>query len=72
LIALLSWLAVAKLSRAASLASLGLCIGIPLAIWLLGRPLAELGFAVAIAAIIVLRHLPNIGRLRRGEERRLP
>lgn len=71
-VAFLSWLAVAKLSRAASLASLGLCIGIPLAIWLLGRPLAELGFAVVIAAIIVLRHLPNIQRLRRGEERSRP
>lgn len=71
-IAFFCWLLVAKVSRAASLASLGLCIGMPLSLWLLGRPLAELAFVIAIAALIVLRHLPNIRRLRRGEERTLP
>jgi acyl phosphate:glycerol-3-phosphate acyltransferase len=72
IVSFLSWLAVAKLTRAASLASLGLCLGIPLALLLLDRPWTELVFVLAIAAVIVIRHLPNIRRLRRGEERKLP
>ena len=66
------WALVARLTRAASLASLGLCLGIPAALVVLRRPTVELAFALAMGAIVIIRHAPNIARLMRGEERTLP
>lgn len=67
-----TWAIVARLTRAASLASIGLCLGIPIALVVLGRPIIELAFAFAMAAVVIIRHAPNIARLLRGEERKLP
>ncbi|MBW3537536.1 MAG: glycerol-3-phosphate acyltransferase [Actinobacteria bacterium] len=66
-----AWAIVARLTRAASLASIGLCLGIPIALVVLGRPTIELAFALAMGAVVILRHAPNIARLMRGEERKL-
>jgi glycerol-3-phosphate acyltransferase PlsY len=71
-IAFVSWALVARVTRAASLASIGLCLGIPAALVALRRPPVELAFVLAMAAIVLIRHAPNIGRLLRGEERTLP
>lgn len=68
-IAFACWALVARVSRAASLASLGLAIGIPTALIVLGRPWVEVAFVIAMAAVVVIRHAPNIARLLRGEER---
>lgn len=66
---LLVWLAVARLTRKASVASLLLALGFPLAV--LGmRGLGQEAAAVAgVAALVVARHGGNLRRLRRGEER---
>lgn len=66
------WALAARLTRAASLASIGLALGIPLALVVLGRPNEELAFVLAMAVIVLIRHAPNISRLLRGEERTLP
>ena len=72
IIAFTAWALVARLTRAASLASIGLCLGIPAALVVLGRPAVELAFAFAMAVVILIRHAPNIARLIRGEEQKLP
>ena len=72
IIAFTAWALVARLTRAASLASIGLCLGIPGALVVLGRPPVELAFAFAMAVVILIRHAPNIARLMRGEEQKLP
>jgi glycerol-3-phosphate acyltransferase PlsY len=62
------WGAVARLSRKASIASLlALLVVLGLA-WLLGKDLRTAGALSAIGAVVVLRHLPNIKRILRGEE----
>ena len=72
IVAFTCWALVARMTRAASLASLGLSLGIPAALVALGRPTVELAFVLAMAAIVMIRHAPNIARLLRGEERTLP
>lgn len=72
IVAFTCWAVVARLTRAASLASIGLAVGIPAALVALGRPTEELAFVVAMAVVVLIRHAPNIARLMRGEERTLP
>lgn len=72
ILAFATWALVARATRRASLASIGLCLGIPAALIVLQRPPVELAFVLAMAVIVVIRHAPNIARLRRGEERTLP
>ena len=72
LVAFTCWALVARLTRAASLASIGLCLGIPIALVVLRRPAVELAFVFALAAVVLIRHAPNIARLLRGQEQKLP
>jgi glycerol-3-phosphate acyltransferase PlsY len=58
-------------SRTASIASLVTISAIPIAVGIWGRPAWETVTAAAIAALVVMRHRDNLGRLRRGEERSL-
>jgi glycerol-3-phosphate acyltransferase PlsY len=69
------WIAVFKISRYVSLASICAAAALPLAVgalWYAGcggnGPL--LGFAVLISALAIWRHRSNIGRLRAGTESR--
>lgn len=62
------WVLVRKATGKASLASLQLTIGLPLGIGLLGGPAWEIVTAVALGALVLLRHLDNIKRLLRGRE----
>lgn len=72
LVSFTCWALVARVTRAASLASIGLALGIPATLVVLRRPTEELAFVLAMAAIVLIRHAPNIVRLMRGEERTLP
>ena len=71
-VAFTCWALVARATRAASLASIGLCLGIPGALVVLRRPTVELAFVLAMAVIVIVRHAPNIARLIRGEEKTIP
>jgi glycerol-3-phosphate acyltransferase PlsY len=61
------WAATLAISRISSVSSLVSVIAAPLVAWAMGfaQIIAPL---VAIAAIVILRHRDNIGRLLRGEE----
>jgi glycerol-3-phosphate acyltransferase PlsY len=65
------WAALAGITKKASLASLVVITAIPVGAALTGRPGAEVAAATAIAALVVLRHKGNLGRLLRGQERPL-
>lgn len=65
------WLVVAKASGMASVASISIAAGLPVAAALVGRPLGEVAAFAACGLLVVARHRANIDRLRRGEERTL-
>jgi len=65
------WVVAAKVSRTASLASIAIAVGLPIAVALDGRPVGEVAAFAACGALVVVRHRSNIDRLRRGAERPL-
>ena len=78
LCALIAFVVVVWLWRYVSLGSLTAAFVLPLAVWALGAlglsdraPAPVLAFAAAGAALIVLMHRANVGRLVRGEESKL-
>jgi glycerol-3-phosphate acyltransferase PlsY len=62
------WLAVVKLSKKASLASLAIVIGLPIGLGIAGRPATEIVTTVGLGIFVIWRHWPNLKRLFRGEE----
>ncbi len=56
------------LSRIVSLASICAAIALPPAAGAMGLPRPYIGLAIAMSALILLRHHENIARLMRGEE----
>jgi glycerol-3-phosphate acyltransferase PlsY len=62
------WIVVLKLSRKSSVASIALIIGLPLLAVLFHVPTWEIITMIAINALVLLRHIPNIKRLIRGNE----
>ena len=68
------WLALFRVTRVVSLASLGAAVAFPLGVWWSrGDPpsadhAAVQVFSIAVAALIFVRHRANIRRLLRGEE----
>lgn len=65
------WAGVVKATGAAAAGSLVLASGLPLGAAIVGRPGAEVAAFAVCGLLVVARHRGNIGRLRRGEERRL-
>lgn len=70
LIAGATWIAIAAVFRISSLAALTAALLAPIAALLLHRPAAAL-LAAVMAALIYIRHLPNIRRLLQGSEPRI-
>ncbi len=64
------WLVAFLLSRYVSVGSLASALAIPIAQWAMRQPPSAIGLGIAFAALIMLRHRPNIERLLRGEEHR--
>lgn len=59
-------------SRISSLGSLSAVLGFPLSLWLLGQATPfNLGFAIAVALVVFVRHKDNLRRLARGAENRI-
>ena len=70
LIGLLVWLAVFFASRYVSLASMALGLSLPLSGWALHQPMEGILLSILLAALIIIRHRSNIGRLLAGTENR--
>jgi len=64
------WAATLYLSRISSVSSMVTVIAAPVAAWALGYP-QVIAPLIAIAAIVLVQHRANIGRLMRGEEPRV-
>ncbi len=64
------WAATLYLSRISSVSSMVTVIAAPVAAWALGYPEVIVPL-IAIAAIVLVQHRANIGRLMRGEEPRV-
>ncbi|WP_095011239.1 glycerol-3-phosphate 1-O-acyltransferase PlsY [Tsuneonella mangrovi] len=61
------WAATLAISRISSVSSMTTVIAAPILAWLLGFP-SIVTTLVAVAAIVIIQHRANIGRLMRGEE----
>ncbi|MEO7429009.1 MAG: glycerol-3-phosphate 1-O-acyltransferase PlsY [Acidimicrobiales bacterium] len=66
-----TWVVVAKLTKAASVASITIALALPVAAGVAGRPMGEVAAFAACGAFVIARHRANIDRLLRGEERSL-
>lgn len=64
------WAATLYLSRISSVSSMTTVIASPVVAWALGYP-QVIAPLIAIAAIVIVQHRANIGRLMRGEEPRV-
>jgi len=64
------WLATAATTRFSSLAALVACAATPIILLALGVPLAAFAFG-AMAALVFIKHRPNIERLLEGSESRI-
>jgi acyl phosphate:glycerol-3-phosphate acyltransferase len=62
------WIAVLKLTKKSSVASIALIIGLPVLALLFHVPRWEIATMIAINALLLLRHGSNIKRLLRGTE----
>jgi glycerol-3-phosphate acyltransferase PlsY len=67
LICAVIWATALALSRISSVSSMSAVLTAPIASWLLGLDIAVLPM-LAVAAIVIVQHRANIGRLLRGEE----
>ena len=65
------FLLVVATSRVVSAASIVAAALLPVGTALAGRPAVEVALAAALGVAIIARHAENIGRIRRGTERRL-
>jgi glycerol-3-phosphate acyltransferase PlsY len=65
------WLAVAKLTRTASMASLVIAVALPAAVALQGRPATETAVVAGVALLVVVRHAANLRRLLDRSEARI-
>jgi len=63
--------AAAGLTRYVSLGSILASVAFPLFVLAFGAPKGVFAFSLAISALIVLKHAGNVGRLLRGQERKL-
>jgi glycerol-3-phosphate acyltransferase PlsY len=64
------WVVATRVLKLASVGSLLVSVLFPVGVAVAGRPGWEIGVASALAALVVLRHLPNLRRLVRGAELR--
>jgi glycerol-3-phosphate acyltransferase PlsY len=67
-LSLLTWLAVFSFSRYVSLASIAMCVALPVFAALLGGPFWIILFTILSASLLIYKHKENIRRLVKGEE----
>lgn len=61
------WAATLAISRISSVSSMTTVVAAPIAGWAMGYPAVAIPL-IAVAAIVLIQHRANIGRLMRGEE----
>jgi glycerol-3-phosphate acyltransferase PlsY len=71
LIALAVFAALVGLWRYVSLGSIGAALVLPAAVYLVGFSTPEMVFALVVSALVLVRHIGNIGRLIKGAENRI-
>jgi acyl phosphate:glycerol-3-phosphate acyltransferase len=64
------WFIVARVFKLASVGSLIVAVLFPVGVWLMGYAGWEIAITGALALLVVLRHLPNLRRLVKGQELR--
>ena len=65
------WFIVSKTTKKASVASLVVTIALPIGMGIIGTPAWEIIAMAGLAVLVVVRHLPNLRRLRSGTEHSL-
>ena len=65
------WVLVSKTTKKASIASIVVTIGLPVGMGVAGTPAGEILAMAGLAFLVVMRHLPNLRRLRSGTEHTL-
>lgn len=65
------WILVVLITRIISLSSIAASLALPVFMIFFSQPLKLVIFAVALCLFVVYRHKSNIGRLLRGEEKRI-
>lgn len=71
LAALLTWIAIAFVSRISSLAALAASVLAPVYVWLLTGSEELIGASIVMVLFLIWRHRGNIERLRHGQEARI-
>ena len=66
------WAVLSKTTKKASISSLIITVLLPVCIALAGEPSWEVGATIGIGVLVVIRHIPNLRRLRSGLEPSLP
>jgi glycerol-3-phosphate acyltransferase PlsY len=66
------WAVLSKTTKKASVSSLIITFLLPVCIAAAGAPGWEVGATVGIGVLVVIRHIPNLRRLRSGLEPSLP
>ena len=62
------WVIISKTTKKASIASLVVTIGLPIGMVINGAPAWEVLAMMGLAFIVVMKHIPNLRRLRSGTE----
>jgi len=65
------WAVVFAITRIVSISSLAASIALPVFAWLFNRPLELKALAVTLSILSIYKHIPNIKRLLKGEEKKL-
>jgi glycerol-3-phosphate acyltransferase PlsY len=68
---IVAWLIIAVVTRYSSLAAIAGALAAPVAAWYLAGAGPVLGAVAAMSVVLLARHRVNIGKLLRGEERRI-
>lgn len=67
-VSLLVFAAAFGASRRVSVGSIAAAVALPLSAYFFGNPPSRVMLAVILSAVVIVRHIPNIRRLLRGEE----
>jgi len=65
------WVVIFAITRIVSVASIIASIALPIFAWIFHRPIELKILSVILAVLSICRHIPNIKRLLKGEEKRL-